>query len=508
MTLAAPRVTTRAGVIDGLPLGAVNAYLGIPYAAPPVGHRRWRAPEPVAPWSGVRQATAHGPSAWQPVDKKGFGPWTSEFVVQDAVSEDCLYLNVWAPAGGASQPCPVLVWIHGGAFCQGSGSVPIYNGRALATQGVVVVTINYRLGVLGFLAHPDLAIESADSDSYGNFGLADQIAALQWVQAHIAAFGGDPHAVTIAGQSAGALSVHMLVASPRTRGLFHRAIAQSGPPTLVPIPTRAQAEADGLAFAAELQQRDVQALRALPVQDLTRTLPPGPRFMPMIDGVVLPTWPPNGPATSCPPVAPNTVPMIVGQTADESSGLDPSYACDDPAALTALLRRLHGEEAPSAAADYLQAADGHCAAAYRSASADGWTAALWHWAEHRARTVTQPTFAYLFDHVPPGPDAGRWGAFHTSDVPYVLATLDAPPRRDYTDTDRALSTLAAGYWLRFIHTGDPNGGDAPPWPALQPATPRWMRLASHAGATEMLSAMGWKAVQQLQRAPYPETVLP
>jgi para-nitrobenzyl esterase len=455
----------------------------------------------------VRSATAHGPSAWQAVAREGFGPWTPEFVVQDDVSEDCLYLNVWTPAAGHDKPCPVLVWIHGGAFCQGSGSVPIYDGRALAAQGVVVVTLNYRLGVLGFLAHPDLTQESPLAPG-GNFGLQDQIAALQWVQANIAAFGGDPGAVTIAGQSAGALSVHMLVASPLAQGLFHRAIAQSGPPTLVPIQTRAQAEADGLAFAAELQQHGVQDLRALSVQDLTRTLAPGPRFMPMVDGSLLPAWPPDWPAPGSSTATPNPVPMLVGQTADENSGLDPQYGQDDPAALTSLLQGLHGAQSPAAAAAYLRASGGQCPAAYRAASCDLWLAALWHWADHRARTLQQPTFAYLFDHVPPGPDAERWGAFHTGDVPYWLSTLDAAPQRRYTEVDRSLSALTTGYWCQFIRTGNPNGAGLPHWPALQPDTPILMRLARQPGATAMLSAMGWQAGQQLQRSPNPVTVLP
>jgi para-nitrobenzyl esterase len=423
--------------------------------------------------------------------------------VQDGVSEDCLYLNVWAPASSRGGACPVLVWIHGGAFCQGSGSVPIYDGRALAAQGVVVVSINYRLGVLGFLAHPDLAQE-VPSTGYGNFGLQDQIAALQWIQANIAAFGGDPGAVTIAGQSAGALSVRMLMASPLAQGLFQRAIAQSGPPTLVPIKTRAQAEADGLAFAAELNRAGVHALRKLSVEALTRKLSPGPRFMPMVDGALLPAWPPQ----CSPDTVARQVPMIVGQTADENSGLDPNYGSDDPAALAALLQRLHGERAPRAAAAYLAAANGHTPAAYRAASSDLWLAALWHWADHRACTGRQPIFVYLFDHVPPGPDASRYGAFHTADVPYVLATLDAAPQRGYSDVDRAVSAIASAYWLNFVKSGDPNGAGLPHWPEFQPATPTLLRIAAEPATADMLSAIAWEAVQHLLRNPVPMTVLP
>lgn len=499
----APRAATQTGTVEGRLVGAVNVFLGIPYAAPPVGHRRWRPPEPAAPWQGIRPAVTHGPSAWQTLAPEGFGPWTREFVVQDSVSEDCLYLNVWAPASTHEVACPVLVWIHGGAFCEGSGSVAIYDGGALAAQGVVVVSINYRLGVLGFLAHPELAPE-VPSSGYGNFGLQDQIAALQWVRANIAAFGGDPGAVTIAGQSAGAVSVHMLVSSPLAQGLFHRAIAQSGPPTLVPIKTRAQAEADGLAFASELNRPSVQALRALSAEDLTRTLSPGPRFMPMVDGALLPAWPPQ----SGPGAPANPVPMIVGQTTDENSGLDPNYASDDPAALVALLHRFSGDLASQMAAAYLQAAGGRCPAAYRAATLDQWLAALWSWADHRARTARQPTFAYLFDHVPPGPAANRYGAFHTADVPYVLATLDAAPERGFTDVDRGVSALASSYWINFVKSGDPNSAGLPLWPALDPVSPTLFRIAHHAATADMLSPTAWEMVQAMLSSRTPVTVLP
>jgi para-nitrobenzyl esterase len=298
----------------------------------PVGALRWRPPQALAPWTGVREATAFGASAWQVLAPQGFGPWTPAFVASGAISEDCLFLNVWAPAAPAATPRPVLVWIHGGGFVQGSGAVPIYHGHALAAQGVIVVTINYRLGVLGFLAHPELTRESETPEGCGNFGLQDQIAALRWVKSNIAAFGGDPQAVTVAGQSAGALSVHMLLASTLTQGLFQRAVALSGPPELVPVPSHAQAEQSGLAFAAEVQQRDISGLRALPVEQLTRTLGPAPRFGPMVDGALLPAWPPKTDlATWGQPV-----PMIVGLTADENSGLDPNYGIADPGALARL----------------------------------------------------------------------------------------------------------------------------------------------------------------------------
>lgn len=500
---SSPRARTRAGVVEGVQVGSINAYLGVPYAAPPVGDNRWRAPQALEPWSGVRKASSHGPSAWQPVDPKGFGPWTSEYVVQDGVSEDCLYLNVWTPANRLVEPLPVLVWIHGGGFQQGSGSVSIYDGRALATKGVVVVTINYRLGVFGFLAHPDLARESPSSVS-GNFGLQDQIAALQWVQANIAAFGGDPGAVTIAGQSAGSVSVHMLVSSPHAKGLFHRAIAQSGPPTLMPAKSLEQAEADGVAFASELRQPSVRAMRLLSADDLTRHLAPIPRFMPVVDGALLPSWPlrtTGGGAFS-------DVPMIVGQTADENSGLDPEFGSEDPVAFTTLMQRYYGELAPPLATHYLQVAGGDACAAYRAASLDRWLGALWCWAAHRGGTAHAHAFAYLFAHVEPGPDSARYGAFHSSDVPYVLGTLDAAPQRNFTDVDRSVSALACAYWINFVKSGDPNGEGLPHWPELNAAAPSVLRIAQQTASESMFGSIALETIRVHLQAGGSMAILP
>lgn len=492
MATPPPSAQTLAGQLEGHRIGQIDAFLGIPYAAAPVGALRWRSPQPVVPWAGVRAATSFSASAWQAIEPQGFGPWTAEFVVSGPVSEDCLFLNVWAPADRSVAPRPVLVWIHGGAFVQGSGSVPIYDGRALAAQGVVVVTINYRLGVLGFLAHPELARESDSPTGYGNFGLQDQIAALRWVKANIAAFGGSPHAVTVAGQSAGAMSVHMLVASASSRGLFQRAIAQSGPPELVPVPSRAQAEADGVTFAAEAQQSDLQGLRALSVETLTETLTPGFRFGPMVDGHLLPVWPPhtNHPTQSDP------VPMIVGQTADENSGLDPDYGSDDLERLAALLRRQAGEDAPAWLDHYLAQAGRDVAAAYRAASRDRWLTALWRWASQRGEPTGAPLYAYLFDHTMPGPQAGPYGAFHTSDVPYALATLGALIDRPLTALDHDLSAQVGSYWLNFMRSGNPNGPGQPIWPALALHSPSMLRLDAHTEAVPMFTAHTFMLVRQ------------
>lgn len=484
-------VHTPAGTLRGRRLGSVDAFLGIPYAAAPVGALRWRPPEVLAPWAGVREATAFGASAWQVLAPQGFGPWTPAFVVSGPISEDCLFLNVWAPAAAAAAPRPVLVWIHGGAFVQGSGAVPVYHGHALAGEGVIVVTVNYRLGVLGFLAHPELTRESDAPEACGNFGLLDQIAALRWVKSNIAAFGGDPEAVTVAGQSAGALSVHMLVASPLAQGLFQRAVALSGPPGLVPVPSRAQAEQSGLAFAAEVQQRDISSLRALPVEQLTRNLGPAPRFGPMVDGTLLSAWPPK---TAWAPRE-QPLPMIVGLTADENSALDPDYGSADPGALARLLQRHAGNEAPAWLARHLRQAGGRVGDAYRAASRERWLTALWHELTLRGQPDGAPVFAYLFDHPLPGPEAERWGAFHTSDVPYALATLDALADRPLTPLDHQLSQLLSAYLLDFVRTGDPNAPGRPGWPALAPDAPTLLRVAAQTQAAPMFSADAFEAIR-------------
>src|SRR5262245_13266464 len=245
--LVQARVTE--GALAGKQEGAVAAFLGVPFAAPPVGANRWAPPRPAAKWKGERTADQFAASCQQGVSPQGFGPWTAEYVVQGPVSEDCLYVNVWTPAKNAPDRLPVLVWIYGGAFSSGSGSVAIYNGAALAAKGIVVVNVNYRVGVYGFLAHPGLTAESPAHAS-GNYGLLDQVAGLRWVRDNIAAFGGDPTKVTIAGQSAGAASVHHLIASPLAKGLFVRAIAQSGSGMGLPVPDRATAETVGKQLSA------------------------------------------------------------------------------------------------------------------------------------------------------------------------------------------------------------------------------------------------------------------
>lgn len=290
---AAPVVVTEAGQVAGKPLEGVEAFLGIPYAGDTGGQNRWRAPQPAPKWSGVRQATDFGPDCQQepPHVPPGGSPWSAEYFPTKAMSEDCLFVNVWRPTSAAGGTLPVMVWIHGGGFAGGSGSVPLYDGTALARQGIVVVSLNYRVGVFGFLAHPALTQEAGSS---GNYGLMDQIAALHWVRDNIRQFGGEPAQVTIAGQSAGAASVHALLASPRAAGLFQRAIAQSGSGMGIPIPPRAAAEAMGEKLLTAAKVNTLDDLRSLPADQVADAAkapllgPPGLRFTPIIEPTVLP----------------------------------------------------------------------------------------------------------------------------------------------------------------------------------------------------------------------------
>jgi para-nitrobenzyl esterase len=467
---AGPVVSTRSGQLEGAEQGGVRAFLGIPFAAPPVGANRWRAPQPVEAWAGVRPATGFGPSCWQAVSPEGFGPWSREYVVQGEVSEDCLTLNVWAPAQ-ARKPAPVLVWIHGGGFNSGSGAIPIYHGAALARRGIVVVTINYRVNVFGFLAHPELTKEAGGAPS-ANFGLQDMIAALRWVRENIRAFGGDPGAVTIAGQSAGASAVHALLASPMAKGLFHRAIAQSGIPGRRPAPALAQAEKDGLAFAAEKGAASLAELRALPAEALQPSRGGNAiRFVPAVDGALLPLSPEEALRRG----AAADVPMLAGFTADELS-LASDYGSADPELLRALLEDNYGAADGPAAAFYAAGTEAERRASIIELHRDRWRATLWLWAKDRAAHGRAPLYAYSFSRIAPGPQAERWRAFHSSEIPYVFGTLGAAPERGFTAADRAFSGRIASYWVNFVRTGDPNGRRLPRWPAFDADRPIAMDL--------------------------------
>ncbi|WP_138918594.1 carboxylesterase/lipase family protein [Nitrospirillum viridazoti] len=486
---AQPTVQLSSGEIRGAEKGAVDEFLGIPYAQAPVGPLRWHDPLPVKAWQGMRDATQASPACYQGPPGK-FGPFTSEFLIQGPVSEDCLYLNVWKPRQ-AHGKLPVFVYIHGGGFGSGSGTIPIYEGGGLAAKGAVVVTINYRLGVFGFLAHPELTQESALHSS-GNYSLLDMIEALKWVRANIAKFGGDPDTVTIAGQSAGAAAVNDLIMSPLAKGLFQRAVAQSGSAMGIHMPSLAEAEATGVTFAEKVGAKSLAELRAIPadaLQQAANVPPPTPGakpvrptivFAPNLDAVIV-TGDPEDPAA---PVA-SRVPLMTGFNADEGTlfGNSELTATD----FTALVRERYGQSADRLLAVYPHATDAEARASYKLLAQDRYMAGLVLWAQTRTAASGQDVYIYLYDHPYPATGDGQdFGAFHTAEVPYVMGALDKGGRV-FTDRDRAVSRALQTHWLAFMKKGDPTLPGAA-WPRVAIGAPTVMGLGDTTGPRQGVSS--------------------
>jgi len=444
-------VRTETGLVEGVPGTdkSITVFKGIPYAAPPVGRRRWRAPGPPLKWSGVRAAAQFGASCIQTIvqEKK---PWTYEFMAHGEVSEDCLFLNIWTPPVGASGKHPVFVWLHGGANTEGSGSIDAYDGEGLARKGVIMITINYRLGIFGFFTHPELSVE-APSHVSGNYALLDQIAALEWVRRNIAAFGGDPNRVTIAGQSAGAFDISCLIGSPLAKGLFQRAIMESGGVTGGGNTRElSSSEQEGTRFAQAKNAHSLAELRAMPWTDLFASVPNGPRFGPVIDGHVLPA---KGFV--------NDVPTLVGSNADENGASpNPNITL---AQFKAQAQRL-GDLATEFLKAYPASTDDQARAGANEAARDRQRVAMFEWAAARAGAAKTAAYLYYYNHVLPGPDSQQYGAFHTSEVPYVLNSL-AKSSRPFTADDRKVAELLSSYWANFAKNGNPNGAGLPPWPS-------------------------------------------
>jgi para-nitrobenzyl esterase len=468
--LVAQQVVTESGAISGISESGVSVYKGIPFAAPPVGELRWRPPVQVAPWSGMRKAEAFAPACMQTgVSMPGETP--------PAVSEDCLYLNIWTPAQRKPAPeaLPVIVWIYGGGYINGSASMPLYWGDRLAHKGVVVVTIAYRLGPLGFLALPDLTRESPQHSS-GNYGLMDQIAALEWIQRNITAFGGDPKNVTVAGQSSGAISVSILMASPRAKGLFQRAIAESGglfePLQLAPKYLLANAERDGEKYAASLNASTLQELRRLPASQLTGNA--GGIVHPVIEPYLLPLSPYEAFTSG----KQNDVPLLVGSNAEEARSLtDVSQV--KAATFDSDLEHSFGALPPPLVAAYPHATDAEAKQARLDLERDlrfGWD--MWAWARLQAATGHRAIYSYRFTQQPPFPDGSvyeAWGASHFAELWYVFDHLDQEPWH-WTTADRKLAEEISSYWVNFAKSGNPNGTGLPPWPAFTSTDSRVLYL--------------------------------
>ncbi|MDE3195386.1 MAG: carboxylesterase family protein [Acidobacteriota bacterium] len=477
-------VKTEGGLLSGVPAanGTIVAYKGVPFAAPPVGDLRWKAPQPALKWNGVKAADRFGANCVQNiVDSRA--PWTHEFMAHGETSEDCLYLNIWTPAAASREKRAVFVYLHGGANTEGSGSVPVYDGEGLASKGLVMVTVNYRLGVFGFFTHPELTRESAHNSS-GNYALLDQLAALRWVHDNIAAFGGDPGRVTVAGQSAGAADIALLTVSPLAKGLFQREILESGGSSFSGFggarPLAAQ-EAEGVKFAELKGAHSLADLRALSAKDLFAPVKGAPRFGPVLDGYVLQKSAKDAFAAGME----NDVPTLAGSNADEN-GASPQPNVD-AARFEAQAKQRYGSNAEAFLKLY-PASDPNTSAR------DQARVSILAWAAARQATAKTPTYLYFWDHRLPGPESDKYGAFHTSEVPYVLNTLGKSDRA-FTADDRRIADTLSSYWANFAKTGNPNGKGLPPWPSVTDKPDMVMEIGDKdapvpaAGSTEKLKVL-------------------
>lgn len=464
-------VRTTEGLVSGVagPEG-IEVFKGIPFAAPPVGKLRWQPPRPPAAWQGVREARDFGPPCMQMPSPERLGPWTTPFLSKLQPSEDCLYLNIWTAPNKPAAPRPVMIYIYGGGFTSGAGSVAIYDGSKLASQGVVVVDFNYRVGPFGFLAYPGLTAESPHHAS-GNYALLDQIAALRWVKRNIAAFGGDPRQVTIFGQSAGAFSVGLLMQSPLAEGLFQRAIIMSGPGSLpIPLSTSrdgfAAAEQEGEQFAARMGAHSLSELRALPAENILQA-GERMRWAPIHDGWVLRAgWHPE-----------REVPVINGMVADD---IGIGYYGNGPAPAVTLadynerMQALCGDEAAVCKKLYPAAADAEADRALRSALQDRARASLYLWAKNQSH-ISPEVYLYYFDREIPWPQHPEYRVFHSSELPYVFRNLRML-HRPWRSADFRVSDVVSAYWTNFAKDGNPSGDHLPGWPAFDAASLSIMQL--------------------------------
>lgn len=452
-----PIANTNAGKVAGFKEGNINVFKGIPFAAPPVGELRWKAPQPIKPWSGVKDCIQFAASPMQ-FDPVPFMCWSEEFLIpKKPIDEDCLYLNVWAKNTATKKP--VLVYIYGGGFVSGGAGCAIYDGKEMAEKDVVFVSINYRVGVFGFLAHPELTNESGYGAS-GNYALLDMIASLKWVKENIAAFGGDPNQVTIAGQSAGAFAVNHLCASPLAKGLFKGAIAQSGGSVLTsalrPTTSLQQAENMGLDFAKKLNARSIEDLRKLSAQNIFNAKQ-GLTY-PIEDGYVLPSSIADIYANG----KQNDVALILGWNLDDKVTGPPVSA----EAYKQQLQKQFGTNADKVLQYYPATNDVIAAASQDNLSRDGFFGVQGYaWANAQLLKGKSNVFVYNFNRkLPSYSAASNFGAFHTGEVPYVFNNLKTV-NRPWEEIDIQLADQVSNYWVNFVKTGNPNGTNLTIWPA-------------------------------------------
>lgn len=454
-------VSVAGGLISGTRDGSIRIYKGIPFAAPPVGGLRWKAPQPVKPWTGVRQCDAFGPSPMQG-SPAPFGPWSAEFLIpKEPISEDCLYLNVWTSAKSTREQrpqerLPVVVWIYGGGFNSGGTGCAIYDGKATAEKGIVFVSVNYRVGAFGFMAHPELTKESGHKAS-GNYGLMDQIAGLQWVKRNIAAFGGDPNNITIAGQSAGSMSVNCLVASPLAKGLFNKAIAESGASFGRFTSTLQQGEENGLKAMQAVGTTSLAEMRALPAEVILKKAQ-GMRG-PVIDGYLLPEPIPALFAAG----KQNKIALLTGWNEDEGLGGPPKKAEE----YRKQIESQYGEKAGDFFKYYPAGTDVEAVRSQANLSRDmTFGTQNYRWANLESQQG-QTVYVYRFTRkLPATGQYAPYGAFHTGEVAYAYDNLKFIDHqlRPLDATDAELARRMSAYWASFIKTGNPNGKGVPSWP--------------------------------------------
>ena len=465
-TLPPEQVKIEQGIVQGTIENGLRVFKGIPFAAPPVGEFRWKAPQPTEKWDSVLQTTEFAPAPIQ----SGNPP--------SGKSEDCLYLNIWTPTKSAKECLPVMVWIHGGGFSFGSTGEPVYSGEKLAKKGVVLVSIAYRVGQLGFLAHPELSAENPNHVS-GNYGLLDQIAALKWIQNNIAAFGGDPNRVTIFGESAGGISVSMLCASPLAKGLFHGAISQSGGsfgptrPTTYPgenMKTLKQAEGEGVSYAQKAGVSTLAELRKIEADSLPMGWGMGSAW-PIIDEYVIP----DDQYKLYKAGQYNDVPILVGYNSDE--GLSFTWV-KTPGEFIDGVKARYGKFADTLLKAYPLDENSipKTARDLNRDAAFGWH--TWTWARLQAMTGKSNVYYYYFDQHPKYPkDSSQFdhGSPHGQDIAYVFQHLDTSSTQT-TKSDLEISEAMGVYWTNFAKQGDPNGEGVSDWPTFTNATPLVMYL--------------------------------
>jgi para-nitrobenzyl esterase len=469
---SAPRVKTHSGIVEGKGDGKIHAFLGIPYAQPPVGDLRWKPPVPVAKWEGVHRAADFGAHCIQ-------GKVYDDMVFRDpGGSEDCLTLNVWVPAH-AEGKLPVMVWIHGGGFVAGASSESRQDGSLLASQqGIIVVAMNYRLGIFGFFVHPELAKESG-RNSAGNYGLLDQLEALRWVHENIAAFGGDPANVTIFGESAGSFSVSAQMASPLAKGLFQKAIGESGgafPPSGLSFdPMTIRAEKDSKLVSDKLKVSTIADLRAVPAEKLIENFGNGQAafaFGPDIDGYFLPESVPAIFAEG----KQNDVALLAGWNRDEGS-FEVAFAPQKPTveSFKQQAQKDFGDKAAQFLKLYPTDTPEHLRRSVIDYASDRFISmSTWEWIEAQTKTGKESVYRYRFDMTPApkDPNAPRMGAYHSAEIEYVFGQLDSKTDVTWTPEDRQVSQEMQKYWSNFAKTGSPNGPGLPNWPPYN-ATDGW-----------------------------------